>query len=164
MELISIGAAQKLTSPNPFGLVTARKPDGSTNVMALSWWTYVSNHPATLAVCLSNKGYTGSCIAADGAFGLSIVGSALKDAALKAGTCSGRDRDKAAELGSPLMQLDGFGPQLVEGSRLCFACALKASYPMEDHTLYVGRIDQIWADPSVEGLYAFQGYGALDTI
>ena len=41
MELISIGAAQKLTSPNPFGLVTARKPDGSTNVMALPRWQSV---------------------------------------------------------------------------------------------------------------------------
>ena len=164
MESVTIGAAQKLTSPNPFALVTARKPDGTTNVMALSWWTYVSNHPATLAVCLSNKGYTGSLIATDGRFALSIVGKELKEAALKAGACSGRDGDKAALLGIPLEEAEGFGPKLVSGSRLCFACTLTASYPMEDHTLYVGRIDRILADPSVEGLYAFQGYGALDTI
>ena len=164
MEEITIGAAQKLSSPNPFGLVTAVKPDGTTNVMALSWWTYVSNHPATLAVCLSNKGYTGGCIARNGAFGLSLVGSELREAALKAGACSGRDMDKAAQLGIPLMELDGFAPGLVRGSRLCFACALVDSHPVADHTLYIGRIDRILADPGVKALYALQGYAALDTL
>ena len=165
MEPITISASQKLTSPNPFALVTAEKPDGTCNVMALSWWTYVSNHPATLAICLSNKGYTSSCIDASGSFGLSVVGPERKEAALKAGSCSGRDLDKAASLGIPLVDLPGARTKLVAGSRVCFACTAVGKYPMgEDHTLFVGRIEQIFGDPSVPALYAQQGYGALDTV
>ncbi len=66
---VNIGAVQKLTSPNPFALVSVSKPDGTTNLMALSWWTYVSNHPATIAVCLSKKGYTGELIRKTGSSG-----------------------------------------------------------------------------------------------
>ena len=56
MDLMTIGQAQKLTSPNPFALLSVRKNDGTTNVMAVSWWNYASNHPATVTVCLSSKG------------------------------------------------------------------------------------------------------------
>ena len=52
----SAAEIQKMVSPNPFGLLTALKPDGTTNIMAVSWWSFVSNHPAMVAVCLSNKG------------------------------------------------------------------------------------------------------------
>jgi len=72
MDLMTIGQAQKLTSPNPFALLSVRKNDGTTNVMAVSWWNYASNHPATVTVCLSSKGYSGQCIRESGAFGLNI--------------------------------------------------------------------------------------------
>ena len=83
MDLMTIGQAQKLTSPNPFALLSVRKNDGTTNVMAVSWWNYASNHPATVTVCLSSKGYSGQCIRESGAFGLNIVGEPLKEAAIK---------------------------------------------------------------------------------
>ena len=80
MDLMTIGQAQKLTSPNPFALLSVRKNDSTTNVMAVSWWNYASNHPATVTVCLSSKGYSGQCIRESGAFGLNIVGEPLKEA------------------------------------------------------------------------------------
>ncbi len=33
-KIITIAEAQKLSSPNPFALLTTRKPDGTTNIMA----------------------------------------------------------------------------------------------------------------------------------
>lgn len=78
LKEITIGTAQKLTSPNPFALLTAGRPDGGVNVMAVSWWTYASNHPPVLAVCLSKKGYSGGCIQREGTFTLSVVGEALR--------------------------------------------------------------------------------------
>ena len=89
MNSILIGHAQKLTAPAPFGLLSTKKPDGGTNLMAISWWTYLSNHPPMLGVCLSKKGLSGSLIEENGEFGLSIVGEGLKDAALRCGSCSG---------------------------------------------------------------------------
>ena len=117
MDLMTIGQAQKLTSPNPFALLSVRKNDGTTNVMAVSWWNYASNHPATVTVCLSSKGYSGQCIRESGAFGLNIVGEPLKEAAIKAGCCSGRDMDKAAAIGIPLTAQEGFSQEMVDGSR-----------------------------------------------
>ena len=102
MQNITIGQAQRLTAPAPFGLLSVRKEDGSTNLMAVSWWTYLSNHPPSLGVCLSKKGLSGSLLEESGEFALSIVGESLREAALKCGGCSGRAHDKAAEFGIPL--------------------------------------------------------------
>ena len=137
MDLMTIGQAQKLTSPNPFALLSVRKNDGTTNVMAVSWWNYASNHPATVTVCLSSKGYSGQCIRESGAFGLNIVGEPLKE---------------------------GFSQEMVDGSRLWISCRLKDTLTIGDHVLYVGEVETIMGDPSVKGLYAWEGYGLLDTV
>ena len=164
MEAITIGQAQKLTSPNPFALLTVPTPDGRTNVMALSWWTYVSNHPAMVAVCLSQKGYSGGCIAASGSFGLSVVGKALAAPAAGAGGCSGRSVDKAAELGIPLFQPEQFSLPVVEGSRVCLSCRLKDTLTVGDHVLYVGEVEAVLGDPSAEALFAMDGYARLEAL
>lgn len=163
MEVITIGQAQKLTSPNPFALLTVSKPGGGTNVMAISWWNYASNHPATITACLSMKGYSGQCIQKSGHFGLSVVGPQLKDAAMSAGARSGLGRDKAGELGIPLESCEGFSQEMVSGSRLWISCNLKDTLQVGDHILYVGEVEALRGDPSVEGLYAWDGYARLDT-
>ena len=160
---LTIGAAQKLTSPNPFALLTVRKPDGGDNVMAVSWWTYTSNHPASLAVCLSKKGYSGQCIQAEGRFAVNIVAEVLHEAAFRCGTCSGRDRDKAAEFGVPIAQ-DASGVPYVPGSRVTFLCKLTQSVPLDDHVLYLAEIEKIYGDEDVRALYAWNGYGALRPV
>ena len=161
MQEMTIGAAQKLTSPNPFGLLTVKKEDGTVNVMAVSWWNYVSNHPATLAVCLSKKGHSGACILREGKFSLSLPGEALAEAAFKCGTCSGRDHDKVTEFGIPVAVTEDFPQGMVEGSRVNFACTFQQSCDVGDHVLYVGEIDKMLGDESVKALYAYSGYGKL---
>lgn len=161
-QQLTIGAAQKLTSPNPFALLVVRKPDGSSNVMAVSWWTYTSNHPASLAVCLSKKGYSGSCIEAEGRFSVNIVADALRQAAFQCGTCSGRTHDKAAEFEIPLAE-DASGVCYVDASRVSFFCKLTNAVPVGDHVLYLAEIEKIVGDDTVRGLYAWNGYGSLGT-
>lgn len=160
---ITIGAAQKLTSPNPFALLTVRKPDGVTNVMAVSWWTYTSNHPASLAVCLSKKGYSGSCIQAEKRFTVNIASEEIRDAAFRCGACSGREHDKAAELGVPLAE-DESGLCYVDGSRVSFFCRLTNCVEVADHVLYLAEIEKIYGDADVAGLYAMNGFAKLDTV
>ena len=43
MEKLTHGQAQRLTAPCPFGLVSTVKEDGSTNLMAVSWWCFLSS-------------------------------------------------------------------------------------------------------------------------
>ena len=71
MTDINIGQAQRLTAPCPFALLSVLRDDGSTNLMAVSWWSYLSNHPPTLGACLSKKGLSGELIRKNGEFALS---------------------------------------------------------------------------------------------
>ena len=164
MKEISIGQAQRLTAPSPFGLLSTRQADGITNLMAVSWWTYLSNHPPMLGVCLSKKGLSGSLITETGEFGLSIPGEELQDAALHCGTCSGRTVNKAEEFGIRLMPATEISRELVVGSRVCFECRLKETAEAGDHTFFLAEIVTVHGDESVSQLFAFDGYARLSTL
>ena len=164
MEKISVGQAQKLTAPAPFGLLSTIKEDGTTNLMAISWWTYLTNHPPMIGVCLSKKGLSGSLIEKNGEFALSIVGETLKSNAINCGRCSGRDSDKAQQFGIPLENCEIVAPKCVSGSRVVFECRLVNQCEAGDHVLYMGEIVSVRGDAQINHLYAYDGYGRLDTI
>ena len=164
MTDINIGQAQRLTAPCPFALLSTKKDDGGTNLMAVSWWSYLSNHPPTLGACLSKKGLSGELIRKNGEFGLSLVGEDLREAALNCGRCSGRTTDKAADFGIPLEDASAIGTKLVAGSRVQFECRLVDTKEVADHVLYIAEIAAIHADPEVRHLFAFDGYARLDTV
>ncbi len=161
---LKIGQAQRLTAPAPFGLLSVLREDGGTNLMAVSWWTYLSNRPPMLGVCLSKKGLSGSLIEARGEFGLSIVGESLREAALRCGGYSGRTTDKAAAFGIVLTEPAVIATPLVANSRVCFECRLKESVEAGDHVFYLAEIAAVRGDDSVPGLFAFDGYSRLDTV
>ena len=164
MDDITIGQAQKLTSPNPFGLVTSCDAEGRTNLMALSWWTYCSNNPGTIAICLSQKGYTGSLIRANGEFALCIADAALSGAAFKCGTCSGRSVNKAEEFGIELVPASAIAPEVVKESRVVFECRVVDTVTVFDHDMFIGEIVALTADESKTALYAMEGYGRLAPV
>lgn len=160
----NIGAIQKLTSPNPFALISTAKEDGSTNLMALSWWTYASNRPATVAVCLSKKGFSGGLIHKNGEFGLNIVDETLREAALRCGTCSGRDADKPSQFGIELMEPDTIKTRLVRSHKVALECKLVSEAEASDHIIYIAEVVSAHVNPDARALFAFEGYGRLDTI
>ena len=164
MTDITIAQAQRLTAPAPFGLISTLKDDGSTNLMAISWWTYLTNHPAMIGVCLSKKGLSGSLIEKNGEFALSIVGEELKEKAKKCGTCSGRTVDKAKEFGIETEKAAVVAAETVCGSRVVFECKLAGKAEAGDHVLYMGEIVALRGDPEVKQLFAFDGYARLDTV
>ena len=73
MEKITAAQAQRLTAPSPFALLSSLKEDGSTNLMAVSWWTFLSNRPPMIGVCLGKKGASGKLIQSTGEFAPKIV-------------------------------------------------------------------------------------------
>jgi len=161
---ISIGQAQKLTSPNPFVLVSSLKEDRSTNVMALSWWTYVSNHPALVAIATSNQGMTGRNIKERNYFAISLVGKELGKAAFRCGACHGFDCDKAASFGIPLTKEDGEPVSYVDGARVNIICKLRQAIDLDDHSLYIGEVIRSYGDEDVEAVYSMNGYATPAVI
>ncbi|MCR5576578.1 MAG: flavin reductase family protein [Oscillospiraceae bacterium] len=164
MTDLTIGQAQRLTAPCPFALLSTLRDDGGTNLMAVSWWSYLSNRPPMLGACLSKKGLSGELIRKSGEFALSIVDETLKEAALRCGTCSGRTADKAAEFGIALADAEKIAPQVVRDSRVVFECRLVDAREVSDHVLYIAEIVAIRGDADKKALFAFDGYGRLDTV
>ncbi len=164
MAVLSISKAQKLTSPNPFGLVCSCDGKGKTNLMALSWWTYCSNNPGTVAICLSKTGHSGSLIRARKQFALCIVDSSLAEAAFKCGTCSGRDVDKAKEFCIELAPASALSLEVVKKSRVVFECNVVNVVSVGDHDMFIGEVVAINGDEAAKALYAMQGYGKLSTV
>lgn len=164
MTDISVGKAQQLTSPNPFALLSTVKEDGSINLMAVSWWTYLSNRPPMLGVALSQKGLSGSLIETGKEFGLSIVGENLKEAALGCGSCSGKSVNKVNAFHIPLEDASMIAPKLAAGSRVAFECKLTDKLTVSDHIFYVAEIVACHGDPEISQLFAWDGYSRLDTL
>ena len=53
MKKINLPQASRLTSPNPVTVVCTEKPDGSTNLATVSWWTYLSFNPNMIAYAMA---------------------------------------------------------------------------------------------------------------
>ena len=164
MQNISISQAQTLTSPNPFGLICSSDSQGKTNLMALSWWTYCSNNPGTIAICLSKKGYSGSLIRETQQFALCLVEASLSESAYKCGTCTGRNINKAEEFGIELINASAISVNVVKKSRVVFECKVSEIVSIADHDMFIGQVVALTGDNSAQALYAMEGYKYLAPV
>lgn len=164
MKELTISQAQRLSAPCPFALLGTKDAQGRENLMAVSWWSYLSNHPPMLGVCLSDKGYSGGVIRQQGEFSLCLVGESLRAAALECGRCSGRTVDKIRSLGIETLPASSVRAPLVRDSRVCFECRLVSTLQAGDHTFYAAEIIAVQGDDTRPQLFAFDGYGRLDTV
>ena len=62
MDKITLVKSSQLTSPNPVTVVCTQKPDGSTNLATVSWWTYLSFNPNMVAYAMSKRSYSGEMV------------------------------------------------------------------------------------------------------
>ncbi|MEA4812635.1 MAG: flavin reductase family protein [Anaerolineaceae bacterium] len=161
---VNIGMIQKLSSPNPFGLVSSQMENGETNLMAISWWTYVSNKPATLAICLSKRGYTGELIKKSREFALNIVDESIKEAAFQCGTCSGRSVNKAAKFNIALEEAKLISTKLVKAHKIALECRVVQCLEVSDHDLFVAEILEASLNPEKNQVFAVNGYSSLSTL
>jgi flavin reductase (DIM6/NTAB) family NADH-FMN oxidoreductase RutF len=159
----TIGEVQKATSPNHFCLITT-KNGSRTNIMALSWWTYVSNNPPMVAVALSKKGLSGGLIRESGEFGLCLADESIRDAAFRCGTCSGRNVDKAEMFGIELKKADIIGPMLIQNSPVSLECRMVNTVEASDHDLFLAEVIETHINPQYRALYALDGYSRLSAV
>lgn len=160
---ISISELQKMTSPNPFVLITSGEGENS-NIMALSWWTFVSNKPPMLAICLSKKGYTHELIDDTGEFGVHMIGTRLREKAMKCGQCSGRNTDKIKEFEFLMQDAERISTKLISEYRAALECRVVSKIEVSDHLLYTAEILKIHRGSDIEQLFAWEGYRYLDAI
>ena len=155
---ISISDAQKHTSPNWVSLICAKKPNGTTNLTTISWWTYLANHPAMIGFSMSKKSYTGELIRSTGKAILSVPNAKISKEVFECGHSTGRDIDKAEKFG---IELTGTDIQYPLHSKFVFFCTLKNTVEAGDHVFHICEVDDILYNDSEPQVYAWDGYSKI---
>jgi len=159
MKQISLPKAAKLTSPNPVSLVCTEKPDGSTNLATVSWWTYLSFNPGMIGYAMAKTSYSGEMVRANKKVILTIPGAEIAEAVMGCGGTTGRNTDKAERFGIELAGVEGSSIQIPAHSRVAIQCRMKEYHEVGDHYLYICDVEQVYSDEGETALFAWNGYG-----
>ncbi len=88
--------------PRPVYLIVSGRVGEKLNVMAASWVMPVSEEPLRIAIAVERETYTFDLIEEYKEFTINVVDDKLLDKVWRAGTTSGRGRDKVREIGLEL--------------------------------------------------------------
>lgn len=163
MEKTNLPKASVLTSPNPVTLVCTQKPDGSTNLATVSWWTYLSFNPSMIAYAMAKTSFSGEMVRENKKVILTIPGAAIREAVMGCGMSTGRNTDKIEKLGIEMQNIPGSDIQVPAHTRVAIQCALKEFHEVGDHYLYICDVEQVFADEKEEAVFAWNGYAKLAT-
>lgn len=161
MQKISLPKASQLTSPNPLVLVCTLRPDGETNLAAVSWWTYLSYSPGMIAYAMAKTSYSGERARETRKAVLAVPGKDIADAVLGYGSTTGRDTDKVKKFGVEMQQLPGSDIRVPKHSRVAILCDVKEYIEAGDHYLYICNVNEVYGEEAEEALFAWKGYAQL---
>lgn len=161
MNKINLPQAATLTSPNPVTVVCTQKPDGSTNLATVSWWTYLSFNPNMIAYAMAKTSYSGEMVRNNRKVILTIPGAEMAEAVMGCGSTTGRDTDKAAKFDIELAEVDGSDIKIPAHSRVAIVCSLKEFHEVGDHYLYICDVEQVYGNEAEEALFAWNGYAQV---
>ena len=161
MEKITLPKASVLTSPNPVTLVCTKKPDGTTNLATVSWWTYLSFNPGMIAYAMAKTSYSGEMVRSNKKVILTIPGEAIAKEVIGCGTSTGRTTDKVAKLGIAMQDLPDADIRVPLHSRVAIQCTLKEYHEVGDHYLYICNVDQVFGNENETAVFAWKGYGEI---
>jgi len=161
MEQIRLSQAAVLTSPNPVSLVCTEKPDGTTNLATVSWWTYLSFNPGMIAYAMAKTSYSGELVRGNQKVVLTVPGVQISEAVMGCGSTTGRDTDKAKRFGIELTSLPDSTIKIPVHSRVAIQCKMKEFHEAGDHYLYICEVEQVYGNGVEEALFAWNGYSQL---
>lgn len=161
MNKINLPQASRLTSPNPVSVVCTKKPDGSTNLATVSWWTYLSFNPNMIAYAMAKTSYSGEMVRNNREIILTIPGVEIADAVMGCGSTTGRNTDKATKFGITMANVEGSSIQIPVHSRVAIMCRLKEYHEVGDHYLYICNVERVYGGETEEALFAWNGYSQL---
>lgn len=161
MNKINLPQAAKLTSPNPVSLVCTQKPDGSTNLATVSWWTHLSFNPNMIGYAMAKTSYSGEMVRNNKKVILTIPGTEIAEAVMGCGSTTGRDTDKAAQFGIELTEVEGSDIKIPVHSRVAIVCSMKEYHEVGDHYLYICDVEQVYGNEVEEALFAWNGYSQV---
>ena len=161
MNKINLPQASGLTSPNPVTIVCTQKPDGSTNLATVSWWTYLSYNPNMIAYAMAKTSYSGEMVRNNKKVILTIPGADIADAVMGCGSTTGRDTDKIAKFDIEMQDIPDSDIKIPLHSRLAIKCSLKEFIETGDHYLYICNVEEVYGNEQEEAVFAWNGYSQI---
>ena len=161
MNKINLPQASGLTSPNPVTIVCTQKPDGSTNLATVSWWTYLSYNPNMIAYAMAKTSYSGEMVRNNKKVILTIPGADIADAVMGCGSTTGRDTDKITKFGIEMQDIPDSDIKIPLHSRLAIKCSLKEFIETGDHYLYICNVEDVYGNEQEEAVFAWNGYSQI---
>lgn len=161
MNKINLPQAAKLTSPNPVTVVCTSKPDGSTNLATVSWWTYLSFNPNMIAYAMAKTSYSGEMVRNTKKVILTVPGAEIADAVMGCGSTTGRDTDKVGKFSIELTDVGDSPIKIPVHSRVAILCRMKEYHEVGDHYLYICDVEQVYGNEAEKALFAWNGYSQL---
>ncbi len=161
MKKINLPQAANLTSPNPVTVVCTQKPDGTTNLATVSWWTYLSFSPNMIAFAMAKTSFSGEMVRNSQNVILTIPGAEIADAVMGCGSTTGRNTDKTEKFDIALMEVEESAIKIPVHSRVAIVCSLKEYHEVGDHYLYICNVKQVYGNEAEQALFAWNGYSQL---
>ena len=135
-----------LLSPTPVVLVSCGEKDHpeNRNLVTVAWAGTVNSDPPMVSVSLRKERYSHGLIASSGEFVVNLVDEALAKATDFCGVRSGRDLDKAKELGLTLLSADGMetAPR-VDGAPVSLSCRVVQVLELGSHDMFLGEVTAV---------------------
>ena len=141
-----------MLNPAPVVLVSCAEKDRpeNRNLVTVAWAGTVNSEPPMVSVSLRKERYSHDLVAGSGEFVVNLVDERLSRAADFCGVRSGRDLDKAREMGLQYRLAEGMetAPAL-EGAPVSLSCRVRQVIPLGSHDLFLGEVCAVQVRPDL---------------
>jgi flavin reductase (DIM6/NTAB) family NADH-FMN oxidoreductase RutF len=148
-EPVPLALSYRLLNHGPTTLVTSAH-DGRRNVMAASWSMPLDFSPPKVLLVIDRSTLTRELVDASGEFVLNVPCRAIAAQTLAAGSKSGREADKFAELGLETVPARLVAAPLIAGCVGWLECrVISEPHNQQAYDLFIAEVVAAWANPAV---------------
>lgn len=124
--------------PTGVTVVTARNGDGRPCGMTVNSFTSVSLDPPLVLVCIDRAATCHGPMIEAGTFAVSVLTEEQSDLAARFAVVPSESRFQEVD-----WRESPTGDPVLEGCAAWLSCTLEASYPAGDHSILVGRVEEL---------------------
>ena len=132
-----------MLNPTPVVLVSCGEKGNPENrdLVTVAWAGTVNSEPPMVSVILRKERYSHGLVSSSGEFVVNLVDEGLAKAADFCGVRSGRDLNKAKELGLTLLPAEGLetAPR-VDGAPVSLHCRVRQVLELGSHDMFIGEV------------------------
>ena len=158
MKAINMSSVPTYTSPNSMVLVCTEKPDGTTNMATLAWWTIASTNPGKIMFSINKGAYTLELLAEKKEVVIAVPCVELTAALIGCGTCSGRDTDKIAKVGLTMQDIEGTAIKAPVPCKLLIHATVVNTMDADDHVVHLCDVKGVYGDDDADAVFGWNGY------